>query len=118
MIEKLILVDKKNIPVLEKNFIVINKMEIKNRDNLLIGLLYHGGCKKHFFRLFGFFEDNRILSLLLDHDSNDDQCKMIVREDLLFDLSVVRDNYIVQNNIQNNYLILKLEKLNVKYYFD
>ena len=118
MIEKLILVDKKNIPALEKNFIVIKKMEIKNNDNLLIGVLFHGGCKEHFFRLFGFFDDNKILNLLLDHDSNDDRCKMIVRQDLLFDLSVVRDNYIVQNNIQNNYLILKLENLNVKYYLD
>jgi len=116
MIEKVILVDKKNIPTLKKDYMVINKMEIKDKDNILIKVLFHGGCKEHFFRLFGFFGDTGILSLLLEHDSNGDNCKMIVREDLVFNLSTVKNNYTIRNDIQDNFLILKLENLETKYY--
>ena len=115
MIEKVILVDKKNIPTFKKDYIVINKMEIKDKDNILIKVLFHGGCKDHLFRLFGFFENRGILNLLLEHDSNGDNCKMIIREDLIFSLSSVKDNDTIKNNIQENFLILKLQNLEVKY---
>lgn len=114
MTDKLILVDKKNIPTLKKDHVVINKIEIKDKDNLLIKVLFHGGCKEHLFKLFGFFEDNKILNLLLEHDSNGDNCKMIVRKDLLFDLFEVKNDY-KKRNIQDSFLILKLENLEAKY---
>ncbi len=116
MIEKVILVDKKDIPTIKKDYIVINKMEIKDKDNILIKVLFHGGCKDHLFRLFGFFGDRGILNLLLEHDSNGDNCKMIVREDLIFSLSTVKNNDTIRNNIQDNFLLLKLENLEAKYY--
>src|SRR5215203_1811274 len=108
MTDKLILVNKNDIPALKKDHIIINKMEIK--------VLFHGGCKEHLFKLFGFFgEDNRILNLLLEHDSNGDNCKMIVRKDLIFDLLTVKNDFIIRN-IQNNFLILKLENLEAEYH--
>lgn len=114
--DKIILIDKKDISALEKNFIGINQMEIKNKDNLLIGVLFNGGCKEHFFKLFGFFEDNEVLNLILEHDSNGDQCKMVERKNLLFDLSPIRNNYSVNETIQHKFLILKLKNREVKYY--
>jgi hypothetical protein len=116
MMDKVILIDKKNIPALEKNFIGINKMEIKNKDNLLVGVLFHGGCKEHFFKLFGFFEDNEILNLILEHDSNGDPCKRVERKNLLFDLSPVRNNDLIKEIIKDNFLILKLINREIKYY--
>jgi len=116
MTDKLILVNKNDIPALKKDHIIINKMEIKDKDNILIKVLFHGGCKEHLFKLFGFFgEDNRILNLLLEHDSNGDNCKMIVRKDLIFDLLTVKNDFIIRN-IQNNFLILKLENLEAEYH--
>ena len=115
MTEKIILVNKNNIPTLKKDHIVINKIEIKEKDNIVIKVLFHGGCKEHLFRLFGFFEDNRILNLLLEHDSNGDNCKMIVRKDLIFDLLTVKNDFTMRN-IRNNFLMLKLGNLEAKYH--
>jgi hypothetical protein len=114
--DKIILIEKKDIPALENNFIGINKMEIKNKDNLLIGVLFNGGCKEHFFKLFGFFDDNEILNLIIEHDSNGDQCKMVERKNLIFDLSPIRIEYLVNETIQHKFLILKLKNREVKYY--
>jgi hypothetical protein len=118
MIDKVIIVDKKNIPNLTEDFVIINNMEIDNNGNLLIGISFNGGCKEHLFRLFGFFEDQKTLILILEHNSNGDDCKMIVSKDLLFDLSVVRNHYIekYKENIQHNYITIKLQNIGLKYY--
>ena len=68
MIEKVILVDKKNIPTLKKDYIVINKMEIKDKDNILIKVLFHGGCK----------------DLLLQSFYNCHHLNRVLKEDLKF----------------------------------
>jgi len=117
MSEKVILVDRNSVPNIEKNFLIINTIEIKDKDTLLIRILFHGGCKDHLFKLIGFFDDDtNILNLILDHNANDDQCKMVVKQDLTFDLSTVKNNLTIRNKIRGNFLILKLESLELKYH--
>lgn len=117
MSNKIILIDKEEIPTLKSDFVGIKEMKIKDNDNLSIEISFYGGCKDHLFRLFGFFDDHRILNLFLEHDSNDDQCKMIVRKELLFDLSPIKNNYQLnkQNKEKDNSLILKLKNRETKY---
>lgn len=61
-----------------------------NRDNLTIIVQYGGGCKEHYFKLFssGLFEEKSPprLKLFLEHDFNDDFCKKMVQDTLMFNV--------------------------------
>ena len=113
MAQEIILLNKKDIPNIEQNFLVIKKMGIKERDTLLIEVTYYGGCKEHFFRLFGYFDDNTNLVFLLEHNANGDQCKSILRKELLFDLSPIKANFSIKskNNLKKKSLILNLKNM-------
>lgn len=117
MLNKIILTDKQKIPILKNDFVGISEMNIKDNDNLSIEISFYGGCEDHSFRLFGFFDDHRILTLFLEHDSKGDQCKMIVRKELLFDLSPIKNNYQLnkQNKERDDSLMLKLKNRETKY---
>ncbi len=117
MTQEIILMNKKDIPSIEQNFFVIKKMGIKEQDTLLIQVTYYGGCKEHIFRLFGYFDDNTNIVFLLEHNANGDQCKSILRKDLLFDLSPIKAKFEIKNknNLKKRSLTLNLKNMKTKY---
>jgi hypothetical protein len=116
--EAIILVGKMNVSTLNRDFMVINKMNISDNNNVLIGITFYGGCKEHTFKLYGFFEDDKNLSLHLEHNANGDQCKRLIREELFFDLSPIRKYYTIGlGKIPFASLKLKLGKLEAEYSF-
>ena len=117
MTQEIILIYKKDIPDIEQNFFVIKKMGIKERDTLLIEVTYYGGCKEHVFKLFGYFDDNTNIVFLLEHNANGDQCKSILRKDLMFDLSPIKAKFEIKNrkNLKKRSLTLNLKNMKTKY---
>ena len=64
-------------------------------NTLRIAVTYGGGCKEHVFKLY---HDGSILisqpgqvNLYLSHDANGDDCKALVHDTLLFDLTSLSD---------------------------
>jgi hypothetical protein len=117
MSEPVILVNKKNLPTLKRDFLTVNKMRISdNNDFVFLRITYHGGCKEHTFRLYGFYEDDRNLVLLLEHNAHGDQCKMIIEKDLTFDLSLIRKYCAIEKKKTTfSSLRLKMGKLEAEY---
>ncbi len=66
-------------------------------DTLILNVAYSGGCKEHEFSLFAstdFAESYPVqASIYLSHNSNDDRCKALIKEDLRFNLSILKDEY-------------------------
>jgi hypothetical protein len=114
MISKIILSD---IPITKSksNQIFINKMQIENYNILSIMVTYFGGCKKHSFQLFGFRKTENKILLSLEHNSNGDICKKIIREKLYFDLTPINNLSQKSQGINNNPFILTLTNLEIKY---
>jgi hypothetical protein len=117
MLEQIILVNKKDLPILKKDFLTINKMSISDESNgILLRVTYHGGCKEHTFKLYGYYENKRKMNLCLEHNAHDDKCKRIIKEDLVFDLSPIREYYAKgKKNTIFSSLILRMGKLEVEY---
>jgi hypothetical protein len=117
MPEPVILVNKKNLPTLKRDFLTVNKMRIiDNNDNVVLRITYYGGCKEHTFRLYGFYEDERNLVLNLEHNANGDQCKMIIEKDLTFDFSPIRKHCTIEKRKATfSSLRLKMGKLETEY---
>lgn len=63
-------------------------------DSLLIAVQYSGGCKEHEWNLYTTGTYSKTyppkLELHLHHNSNEDYCKAMIRETLIFDLKKIR----------------------------
>lgn len=114
MISKIIL-SKIPITKSKNNQIFVNKMQIENNYTLSITVTYFGGCKKHSFKLFGFKETKNKILLNLDHNSNGDTCKKIIKEKLFFDITPINKEYQKVQDITNNLFILTLTNLEIDY---
>jgi hypothetical protein len=77
------------------DFITIEAAGLKG-DKLIIDVIYGGGCREHTFQLNwdgSFLKSNPAQAVLeLSHNANGDPCRMLLRERLQFDLSVIIEN--------------------------
>ena len=77
-------------PAKDNSLFNIGKVEV-NKDLLKIYLQYSGGCKEHDFKLYTNKNYSKSkppqLTLSIEHNANDDLCKSIVSDTLLFDIS-------------------------------
>ena len=114
MISKIIL---SKIPITKSktNQIFINKIQIENNNTLSITVTYFGGCKKHSFQLFGFRETKNRIILNLEHNTNGDICKKIIREKLFFDLTPINNEYQTMQDINNDLFVLNLTNFDLEY---
>jgi len=115
MTSKVILTSKDKIKELRNNQIFINGMDVEINNIISIQTTYSGGCKEHSFKLFGFIDDNNKIILTLQHNSNGDACKKIIKETLTFDLTPIKDEYQKLKDINNNFVILILKDREIKY---
>lgn len=82
---------------------------------------YNGGCKKHLFTLvakrnFKTIENIDEIQLKLVHNSNNDNCKKIVTEELFFNLLPLKTEFPKENHDQkNNGLVLTIENRVLNY---
>jgi hypothetical protein len=114
MISKIIL-SKIPITKSKSNQIFINKMQIENNNTLSIKVTYFGGCKKHSFELYGFKETKNKIVLNLEHNTNGDTCKKIIRENLFFDLTPINNEYQKMRDINNDLFVLTLTNFDIEY---
>ena len=115
MISKIILA---KIPFTKSKYnqLFVNRMQIENNTNLSIMVTYFGGCKEHFFQLFGFMETKNRIILNLEHNSNGDTCKKIIRKNIYFDLTPINNFYQkAKDRNNNNLFILTLRNLDIEY---
>lgn len=90
-------------------------MQIENNNTLSITVTYFGGCKKHSFELFGFKETKNKIILNLEHNTNGDTCKKIIRENLYFDLTPINKEYEKMQDISNDLFVLTLTNFDIEY---
>jgi len=73
-------------------FTIIDASIVK--DNLTVVVQYGGGCREHYFKLFssGAFEKKSPpkIDLFLEHNFNDDFCKKLVLDTLVFEITKAR----------------------------
>ena len=66
---------------------------VTSEHNLILRVLYVGGCRTHHFDILEKKVSRRaefvVIDLLLAHDAQDDDCKALVREELIFDISAL-----------------------------
>jgi hypothetical protein len=99
----------------KSNQIFINKMQIENNNTLSIIVTYFGGCRKHSFQLFGFRETKNKIILDLEHNTNGDTCKKIIRENIYFDLTPINNEYQKMQDISINLFVLTLANFDIEY---
>ena len=107
-----------NIPITKSksnNQLFINQLQIENYNILTIMVTYFGGCKDHSFQLSGFKETGNKILLNLEHNSNGDTCKKIIREKLYFDLTPIDKEYPTSQDLNKNLFILTLTNLEIEY---
>ena len=63
----------------------------------MLRVLYVGGCRTHHFDILVEKVSHRaglvVVDLLLVHDAQGDDCKALVREELLFDVSALEEEH-------------------------
>lgn len=66
-------------------------------DLLTLDVAYGGGCRTHQFRLYGsngFMESYPVQArVILSHNANGDHCEALIRHDIVFDLSPLKQSY-------------------------
>lgn len=115
MTSKIILTSKDHIKELKNNQVFINGIDVETDNTIFIKVTYSGGCKEHIFNLFGFVDDNNKIILTLEHNSNGDACKKIIKETLSFDLTPIKNEYQKLKDINNNFVTLILKDREIKY---
>ena len=115
MASKVILTSKDQIKELRNNQVFINGIEVEANNIIFIKVTYSGGCKEHIFKLFGFIDNNNKIILTLQHNSNGDVCKKIIKETLSFDLTPIKNEFQKLKDINNNFVILILKDREIKY---
>ena len=83
-----------------------------NRNQIHLVVEYGGGCETHEFKLYGFSGLARGIfpteaKLYLSHNANGDLCKVLIREELVFDLTPL-GILAVQQGYHGNTVILKV----------
>jgi len=109
------------------------KMDIYNlieakllaNDTLSAIISYSGGCEKHDFTLaavpnFTNSTTSPHIKLLLAHDNNGEMCKKIVKENLSFDLSPIKEKYQKDYGLKSGSVMLHLinRSITIKYVFN
>jgi hypothetical protein len=90
-------------------------------DILKVNVSYNGGCKKHVFSLtakenFKEIENAYEINLKLLHNSNSDNCKKIVTEELFFNLLPLKTEFQKEKqDHKNKSLVLNIENRIVNY---
>jgi hypothetical protein len=115
MTSKVILTSKDQIKELRNNQVFINGIEVEANNIIFIKVTYSGGCKEHIFKLFGFIDNNNKIVLTLQHNSNGDACKKIIKETLSFDLTPIKNEFQKLKDINNNFVTLILKDREIKY---
>ena len=104
-IQKLIVQDNYKLPKDNSSF-YIEKVQLNN-NQLNITVKYSGGCKEHDFQLYtdGNFLKSYPpkLNLYLEHNSNNDFCKSLLRDFLVFDVQNAK-----YPGKENNYKVILL----------
>jgi hypothetical protein len=115
MTSKIILTSKDHIKELKSNQVFVNGINIETNNTIAIKVTYSGGCKEHVFKLFGFVDDHYKIILTLEHNSNGDACKKIIKETLSFDLTPIKNEYEKLQNINKDFVTLILKNKEIKY---
>jgi hypothetical protein len=72
----------------------LNEVKVEG-DNLMVTVTYGGGCKDHVFQMHSKGQFMKSLppqlSLYLEHESNDDNCRALITETFNFDLKNCRN---------------------------
>ena len=90
-------------------------------DILKVNVSYNGGCKKHLFSLtakdnFKEIENAYEINLKLFHNSNSDNCKKIVTEELFFNLLPLKTEFQKEKqDHKNKSLVLTIDNRIVNY---
>ena len=83
-----------NVSDYQNDSYVFNNVELDG-DILTIEVEYGGGCKEHIFSLFGspgFMKSNPVQTdIMLSHDSNNDACKALITEKIVFNLTPLKE---------------------------
>lgn len=89
---------------------VINSALVRG-DSLILNVSYGGGCKEHYFKLFGLegiIKTNPPQAeIFLSHDSNNDMCEAWITEERQFQLTPLKE-FIKNNYFYNGPLILRI----------
>ncbi|KPL19374.1 MAG: hypothetical protein AMJ92_03580 [candidate division Zixibacteria bacterium SM23_81] len=94
--KEIILFDDHNAITLATDAATIEEASLQ-RDFLRLQVAYGGGCRKHDFKLYGstsFMESYPVQTkIYLSHDAHGDRCKALVRDEMIFDLSPLKQAY-------------------------
>jgi len=81
-------------------------------DTLRVTVEYSGGCARHNFSLHAsrvFMESHPVQSaIVIRHNANGDQCRAMLRRDLTFDLTRLRDAWRASYQQRHGTIILRL----------
>jgi hypothetical protein len=120
-ISEIILLNHKDRFVEFKNDELFLEDVLIEGDILKINVSYNGGCKKHLFsltakKIFQQIKNTYEVQLKLFHNSNRDNCKKIVTEELFFNLLPLKAEFQKENLSQkNNGLILTIDNKVINY---
>ncbi|MCP4717708.1 MAG: hypothetical protein GY868_21500 [Deltaproteobacteria bacterium] len=83
-------------------------------DELKLTVSYSGGCQEHAFSLvaYSYFVESKPkqAAVLLTHDAHDDMCEAYLTEELSFDLTPLKIQYLDQSQETNGTIILLLHE--------
>ena len=112
---RVLLVDKIDLSEWPTDDVLIDTTYIVNNDTLVVEAYYGGGCKEHIFQLIisTVFEKSlpAQANALLAHESNDDMCEAYIHEKLKFDLTTLKDYYVL-NYSGNASIVIHLNDYN------
>lgn len=93
--------EKTNIVLVQPGYVAPESTDAFTVDNALVDgdklmmyVSYGGGCKSHVFKAFASNAYMKSmppkLSVFIEHNSNEDMCKSIVKDTLVFDISTIK----------------------------
>lgn len=117
----LIIVDENYYQEAPRDPNTINSVELEE-DILKLSVSYGGGCKEHEFALIitnNFMESNPVqINVLLSHNANDDLCEAYLTEELLFDLTPLKETWQQTYQQESGTIIIWLDGLEESIVYD
>ena len=90
----------------------INEIRIEG-DLLQLTVSYSGGCEEHVFELIGtknFMESEPVqVNIRLSHNANNDPCDALITEELIFNLSPLKEAWQDAYQQESGTIIINLE---------
>lgn len=81
-------------------------------DNLRLKITYSGGCEYHYFAIFGsraiLLSNPPMMDIYLSHNANDDMCEAALSENILFDLTPLKNE--LQQNLGTGTIQLRIHE--------